>query len=67
MENGLFYSSNYFFMILSAGVGRTGTYLAIDPIIARVVQNKSFDIYNRVIEMRKYRMDMVQNIVKNLI
>ena len=47
--------------IYSAGVGRTGTYIAIETLIERINENKSIDVFNRVIEIRKNRINMVQN------
>ena len=45
----------------SAGIGRTGTYLAIEPLMDLISQKKKVDVFNRVIEMRKSRPKMVQN------
>jgi protein tyrosine phosphatase len=47
----------------SAGIGRTGTFLAIDPLMDLVSQKSRVDIFARVIEMRKCRPKMVQNSV----
>lgn len=52
--------------VLSAGVGRTGTYLAIDPLMELIDHKKPIDICQRVIEMRTYRPKMVQNPVNLL-
>ncbi|CAF0942939.1 unnamed protein product [Brachionus calyciflorus] len=45
----------------SAGIGRTGTYLAIEYLAEQLRAKKKIDIYQRVLEMRKYRPKMVQN------
>ena len=45
----------------SAGIGRTGTYLAIDYLMELVRQKKPVDVYSRVLEMRRNRPKMVQN------
>jgi len=47
----------------SAGVGRTGTYLAIDPLMKKVGKRQKINILDRIFEMRKYRPQMVQNSV----
>lgn len=55
----------------SAGVGRTGTYIAIDAMIDKIRQEGKIDIYNFVVQMRRERSLMVQTVVcppsKNLI
>ncbi|KAJ7357741.1 hypothetical protein OS493_023214 [Desmophyllum pertusum] len=44
----------------SAGVGRTGTYIAIDAMLERAKENKTVFIQNYVQVMRKCRPHMVQ-------
>jgi len=56
--------NNYFH---SAGVGRTGTYIAIDAMIDKIEQEKKIDIYNFVLQMRRERSLMVQTVVCYLI
>jgi protein tyrosine phosphatase len=51
-------------MEISAGVGRTGTYLAIDPLMKKVSKRQKVDILDRIYQMRKYRPQMVQNSVR---
>lgn len=50
----------------SAGIGRTGTYLAVDPLMDLISNNEreKIDIFSRVLEMRHYRPRMVQNSVQ---
>jgi protein tyrosine phosphatase len=48
----------------SAGIGRTGTFLAIDPLMDLVTQRRKVDIFSRVLEMRSCRPKMVQNQVE---
>ena len=45
----------------SAGVGRTGTFIAIMVEMARIKSEKSVDIFNNVQYMRKCRPMMVMN------
>jgi receptor-type tyrosine-protein phosphatase beta len=44
----------------SAGVGRTGTFIAVDVIMQQIKTCDSVDIYGLVHAMRKYRVQMVQ-------
>ena len=55
----------YFLMktIFRAGVGRTGTYIAIDAMIDKIKQERKIDIYNFVLQMRRERHLMVQTVV----
>ncbi|CAF4451682.1 unnamed protein product, partial [Adineta steineri] len=46
----------------TAGVGRTGTYIAIDAMIDKINQEKKVDVYNFVLQMRRERHLMVQTI-----
>ena len=52
-------------MCFSAGVGRSGTYIALDHILYLLEENvDSVDIFGIVNEMRKHRVWMVQTEVK---
>lgn len=51
-----------FIPILSAGVGRTGTLIAIDIIIQRLKQEKKINIYELVKQLRTQRVKMVQSL-----
>ncbi|KAF6030556.1 hypothetical protein EB796_011137 [Bugula neritina] len=44
----------------SAGVGRTGTYVAVDRLLQRIQDHDEIDIFSLVMEMREYRCRMVQ-------
>ncbi|XP_070535278.1 receptor-type tyrosine-protein phosphatase beta-like [Ptychodera flava] len=44
----------------SAGVGRTGTFIALDRLIQHVRDNDYVDIYGIAYEMRMQRMNMIQ-------
>lgn len=44
----------------SAGVGRTGTFIAVDRLLQHIQYHNEINIYNIVVEMRQYRTNMVQ-------
>ncbi|XP_055632060.1 phosphatidylinositol phosphatase PTPRQ [Toxorhynchites rutilus septentrionalis] len=44
----------------SAGVGRTGTFIALDVILQRIQQEKKINIYDIVKQLRRQRVKMVQ-------
>lgn len=44
----------------SAGVGRTGTFIAVDHLLQMIRKNDEIDVFGQVMEMRKYRASMVQ-------
>ncbi|XP_077334481.1 receptor-type tyrosine-protein phosphatase kappa-like isoform X2 [Lithobates pipiens] len=44
----------------SAGIGRTGTFLALDILLKRAREMKKVNVYNCVLELRKRRVKMVQ-------
>lgn len=50
----------------SAGVGRTGVYIALDHLIQHVNDHDFVDVYGLVAELRTERMCMVQNLVRCL-
>ena len=51
----------------SAGVGRTGTFIAIDVEIQHLKKQNILDVYDSVRKMRFWRNFMVQTIVSSLI
>ena len=46
--------------MLSAGVGRTGTFIAIDNILEQIEEQKVVDIPRTITKIRQRRMKMVQ-------
>ena len=50
-------------MSYSAGVGRSGTFIAIDTEIQRIEKENVIDVYNCVLRMRFWRNFMVQTLV----
>jgi protein tyrosine phosphatase len=44
----------------SAGVGRTGTFIALDTLLQHIKDNNSVDIFGLACEMRQHRNHMVQ-------
>lgn len=45
---------------LSAGVGRTGTFIAIDRLIFQIERENTVDVYGIVHDLRMHRPLMVQ-------
>lgn len=56
-----FYLVHY---VCSAGVGRTGVYIALDHLTQHINDHDFVDIYGLVAELRSERMCMVQNLVR---
>ncbi|GAA6111603.1 phosphatidylinositol phosphatase PTPRQ isoform X1, partial [Tachysurus ichikawai] len=48
----------------SAGVGRTGVFIALDHLIQHVRDHDFVDVYGLVAELRSERMCMVQNLAQ---
>lgn len=44
----------------SAGVGRTGTFIAVDRLLQHIRDHDDVDVYSTILDMRNYRCNMVQ-------
>ena len=55
----------YIYYVYSAGVGRTGVYLAIDYLMDQAEAESGIDIYQCVNKLRQQRTNMVQTLVSD--
>ena len=53
-------------MMSSAGVGRTGTYLAVDYLLSQAMTEGQLDVHRYVRQLRAQRMHSVQTLVVHL-
>lgn len=64
--------SSYVFMLhsghncFSAGVGRTGTFIALDYLLDMAEEEQKIDLFNCTMNMRKDRVNMIQTVVSSL-
>lgn len=56
--------SCFFFHRLSAGVGRTGTFIGLDSLLKQGRETERINVFEFVKQMRQDRMTMVQTPVK---
>lgn len=52
------------FLYFSAGVGRSGTFIALDSLIQQAESEGKVDVYGYVSQMRKQRCNMIQTLVR---
>ena len=50
----------YIALFCSAGVGRTGTFIAVDFLLQHIREHSEMDVYGLVLRMRENRCNMVQ-------
>lgn len=53
---------HFTFPISSAGVGRTGTFIALDIMMQRIKQERKINVFDLVKQLRSQRMKMVQTV-----
>ena len=49
-------------MLCSAGMGRTGTFIAIDYLLEQAAHEQRVDVYTYAMLMRSQRMNMIQTL-----
>lgn len=59
-----FTQCNVIMYYYSAGIGRTGTFIAIDVMLQKIAKKEPLDVMNFVCRMRAQRSNMVQNCVR---
>lgn len=62
----MLFSSYFLFSYYSAGVGRTGTFIAIDRLIYQIERDGVVDVYGIIHDLRMHRPLMVQTEVHSL-
>ena len=61
----IYYTIIIIIIIHSAGVGRTGTLIAIDIALSQASKERQVDIPKIIVDIRRQRMKMVQTVVSN--
>ena len=56
-------SEHLYILWFSAGVGRTGTFIALDYLLEQAEAENVVDIYGIVCKMRLNRVNMIQTVV----
>lgn len=52
-------------LLKSAGVGRTGTYIACDMLLRQLQEGTTLNVFKTVLKLREQRTNMVQTLVSN--
>lgn len=60
----LFYFYKTIKYFYSAGIGRTGTFIAIDILLQHLRDNRKLDVFGTVYRLRHHRINMVQKEVR---
>ena len=60
----LSYHCHMLSIVCSAGVGRSGTFMAIDAMMQRLKEKNDLNIYEYIYSMRCERPFMIQNVVR---
>ena len=53
-----------FFVLISAGVGRTGTYIALEAMLEQMKKEGQVDVLGFIYQMRQKRIKTVQTAVR---
>lgn len=64
--SALYLQSLFYFCNSSAGIGRTGTFIALDALHRQGVKKGKINIVEYVHTMREDRMNMIQNTVSRM-
>lgn len=62
-KNRKFVSGNPMVIHCSAGVGRTGTFIALSILLEKIKTESAINVFERVNQLRKKRLFMVQALV----
>ncbi|XP_011694780.1 PREDICTED: receptor-type tyrosine-protein phosphatase eta isoform X2 [Wasmannia auropunctata] len=60
MRRNIIANKGYIVIHCSAGIGRTGTLIAIDILLQQIRDNRKLDVFGTVYRLRHHRINMVQ-------
>ncbi len=52
-----------YYIYFSAGVGRTGTFIALDKLLDQAEHEAAVDVFSCVLQLRQDRVNMIQTVV----